>query len=204
VTAGDTYGYTALHLAAEAGHVPFIRIMLRAGAFVTATTEDGRTPLHLSAQKGHARAAKVLLSAGASVTSADKEGRSALLAAADAGHEDVVEVLLRQRESGVGRDEVIAAAHQALQQQHWGVAALLMREAKPLSALHLGLGAFEVQSLEQLVAALAGGWEGAVVGLVEKQREREGERVGVQVEKEAWHALFMSVLLEAKRQGYRG
>ena len=49
-----------------------------------------------------------------------------------------------------------------------------------------------------------GAWGGSTHhGVVQHQQEVEGETVGIQAEKAAWHALFVVVLLETKLQGRR-
>jgi ankyrin repeat protein len=86
-------GYTALHCAADRGHLGVIRVLLSAGAEVDSkdksapTTEKtvvkfkyyslmffsgGDTALHCAAQYGHPEVISVLLSAGAEVNSKNK------------------------------------------------------------------------------------------------------------------------------------
>lgn len=48
-------GNTALHLAAEGGHVKVVRQLLQAGAKPSDENLEGYTPLHLAAKNGHLR-----------------------------------------------------------------------------------------------------------------------------------------------------
>ena len=58
-------GLAALHLAAEAGHVSVVELLLQHGATVDITTPDGDTPLHMAAAHGHTSVVEQLLLAGA-------------------------------------------------------------------------------------------------------------------------------------------
>lgn len=88
-------GLTAAHLAAEAGHVEALRLLLARGAPVDAADADGWTPLHLAALGGHAAAAQALLAAGATVDARSSLPETrALIVAAELGHVDVVRALL--------------------------------------------------------------------------------------------------------------
>ena len=51
----------ALHLAAAAGHVPIVRVLLRHGVEVDATDETGSTALHVAAGRGQLAAVRCLL-----------------------------------------------------------------------------------------------------------------------------------------------
>jgi uncharacterized protein len=42
-------GYTAMHAAAENGHLEVLRLLIARGGAVNARTDDGRTPLDLGA-----------------------------------------------------------------------------------------------------------------------------------------------------------
>ena len=62
----DISGWTALHLAAQFGHVEVVDVLLRAGADVGAVHEgSGDTPLHNAAWKNHPAVIRLLLDAGA-------------------------------------------------------------------------------------------------------------------------------------------
>ena len=58
-------GKTALHYAAEKGHVAVVKILLRDGADKNGKDEKGRTPLSHAAENGHALVTEILLDAGA-------------------------------------------------------------------------------------------------------------------------------------------
>jgi ankyrin repeat protein len=80
---------TALHAAAEAGHVKVVNVLFNstkaAAAAVDARTTKGRTPLHLAARRGHGSVAKALLTWRASVFAADNDGCTPLHHAATRG-----------------------------------------------------------------------------------------------------------------------
>lgn len=58
-------GWTALHFAAEKGHVECVELLLREGAEVDARSLTGSTPLHLAAERGRKECMTLLLSARA-------------------------------------------------------------------------------------------------------------------------------------------
>merc|ERR1711924_284453 len=63
-TARDKLGRYSIHLAASAGEVPVVRILLRAGASTTVSSDTGRQPLHDACSAGHVGAVKALLPQG--------------------------------------------------------------------------------------------------------------------------------------------
>ena len=52
---------TALHLAAEKGHIYVANVLLSHRAFVNAKSKGGLTPLHLSAQNGYKELCEILI-----------------------------------------------------------------------------------------------------------------------------------------------
>mmetsp|Transcript_36621 Transcript_36621/g.67120 ORF Transcript_36621/g.67120 Transcript_36621/m.67120 type:complete len:338 (-) Transcript_36621:61-1074(-) len=75
----DADGKTALHLAAEAGHVEVVRQLLLVGrAPVNARDACGQTPMLLAALAGETETCKVLTWFGAKVDAADRQGRTPL------------------------------------------------------------------------------------------------------------------------------
>mmetsp|Transcript_17732 Transcript_17732/g.43007 ORF Transcript_17732/g.43007 Transcript_17732/m.43007 type:complete len:335 (+) Transcript_17732:1474-2478(+) len=96
-------GKTPLHLAALAGALPMVTVLLQRGAAVRAKTiignsgrddVDDATSLHLAAQRGHTEVVRALLAAGASVDDQDFLQKTALHLAAEQGHLPTVRLLL--------------------------------------------------------------------------------------------------------------
>lgn len=63
--AADERGMTALHVAAELGLSPTVRLLLWLGHPVAPRTSFGYTPLHFAAENGHTSACGALVSFGA-------------------------------------------------------------------------------------------------------------------------------------------
>ena len=104
-------GMTALHFAAELGHVEAVRILLQAGADVAAGTRIGHyTPLHLASRGGHVAVAKSLLEAGADArATTTSSGSTPLhLAASSAGGGAELIALLAEHGADVNAREVSA------------------------------------------------------------------------------------------------
>jgi ankyrin repeat protein len=115
-----------LHAAVSEGHQEIARLLLQAGANVSARDRPGNTPLHEAASTGHIGAMEVLLSAGADVNARDDRGRTPLHEAARKGRVDVVEFLIRAGAEvnlidSLGQTPLETA--QAARQ--WGVATIL-------------------------------------------------------------------------------
>jgi ankyrin repeat protein len=93
VAQGD--GMTALHWAAMNGDLELTKLLLTAGAGVTATTRvEALTPLALAAQKGHAAVIAALLKAGANPNLTNDLGSTPLMWASASGDVDSVKALL--------------------------------------------------------------------------------------------------------------
>jgi len=95
VNAPQGDGMTALHWAAMNGDVELTKLLIVAGAGLTAVTRvEALTPLALAAQKGHASVIAALLKAGADPNSTNDLGSTALMLAAASGDVDSVKALL--------------------------------------------------------------------------------------------------------------
>ena len=117
---GTQDGNSALHNAANEGHVAVVRLLLRAGATLELPNESGKTPLFEACSGGQAAVTLLLLEAGANVNASDEVrahgrallpafqlipppawsprqfGETPLFAAATEGEVEVVRVLLAQ------------------------------------------------------------------------------------------------------------
>lgn len=89
-------GRTALHEAAELGHVHIAKLLLAAGAAVDAGSGSGAgTPLQVAARQGHADMVSLLLSAGACTEPTDSVGLTPLMCAAICSQPHIVRLLLQ-------------------------------------------------------------------------------------------------------------
>jgi ankyrin repeat protein len=70
-------GWTPLHYAASAGHVPIIEYLLEHSAYIDAESPNGTTPLMMAAMYGSPEAVKVLIQAGADLRLKNQLGLSA-------------------------------------------------------------------------------------------------------------------------------
>ncbi|KAL8858999.1 MAG: hypothetical protein Q9178_004480 [Gyalolechia marmorata] len=94
VDAADVQGATALHWAAENGHVEVMRILMLAGANIHKV--DQRSPLCSVASRGLDEAVELLLDAGASIERESVTGQSVLSVATERGHISTVGLLLNR------------------------------------------------------------------------------------------------------------
>ncbi|KAG8470387.1 hypothetical protein KFE25_008808 [Diacronema lutheri] len=104
--------YTALHAAAEGGHVHLVQELVRLGANPNCISSAGDTPLMHACCEGHAEVASCLIAARAAVDAQCALGETALMQAAARGHAHVVALLLRR-----------GARHDSLTNRHSGVRA---------------------------------------------------------------------------------
>jgi ankyrin repeat protein len=94
VNAVNTYGVSAMLLAAEASNTELIDLLLKAGAKANSANLDGETALHLVARSGNVEAAKLLLAQGAKIDAREKfGGQTPLMWAAARRHAPMVELL---------------------------------------------------------------------------------------------------------------
>lgn len=93
VDASDEAGWTALMLAADAGHDATVRLLLDAGASVHLENDAHYTALHLAAREGRAETSRLLLDAGANFEARDAGGRTPLFLAIEGRHAEIIKLL---------------------------------------------------------------------------------------------------------------
>ena len=87
--------WTALHFAAERGHVGVLPLLMDAdGSLVHARTNEGQTPLHLAARVGDRAVARLLLDRGAAADAANAHGWTPIHRAAWFSHIELTAELL--------------------------------------------------------------------------------------------------------------
>jgi len=90
----DTFGCTALHLAAHGGSVDTVRALLAAKAEANVREAWDETPLHFAARAGHAEVCAALLEFGAEANVLNASGCTPLVEAAGAGKRESCSILL--------------------------------------------------------------------------------------------------------------
>ena len=108
-------GKTALHIAAGAGDIAIMTILLDLGADLGATDEYFQTPLHDAVIEGQEQAVALLLSRDADIEAEDMEGATPLHRAAEKGNAAIMQHLLNsgadiEAKDGNGETPIIRAA----------------------------------------------------------------------------------------------
>jgi ankyrin repeat protein len=88
----DDGGRTALHHAADVGHLDVARVLLKKRLSLKAKDDKGQTPLHLAAANGHVQMV-LEFATQAGINTKDNAGRTPLFLAAENGHEEVIQEL---------------------------------------------------------------------------------------------------------------
>lgn len=89
------YGLTALIISAEKGQVVALRMLIRAGSDVNATSNWGYSGLHRASQNGHTLCVNELISAKANVDLQDRDGWTPLMFAFANNHEECITALVK-------------------------------------------------------------------------------------------------------------
>ncbi|KAG6454088.1 hypothetical protein O3G_MSEX008474 [Manduca sexta] len=90
----DAFMRTALHYAAEQGHLSVVKLLIEAGCKLDVTAGDGLTPLHVAVVKNHVDVVRTLLSAGSHVNYKTHEKMTPLHFAASRGFLEIVRILV--------------------------------------------------------------------------------------------------------------
>ena len=96
INSQDSYGATALHLAAQRNHTAVVRLLVEKGAKVDMTNNRRETALFRAVRNGHKMIVELLLVKGANVLAEDYEGWTALDWAVIGGYNELVKMLLDQ------------------------------------------------------------------------------------------------------------
>ncbi|KAL8648633.1 MAG: hypothetical protein Q9210_004877 [Variospora velana] len=94
VNCQDSYGATALQIAAKHGHESSVRLLLNNAASIHTENQNGQTALYWAARNGYSTIVRLLRISGANVLTRDNEGWSALDWAVIGGKSDIVKDLL--------------------------------------------------------------------------------------------------------------
>jgi ankyrin repeat protein len=153
-----TRGQTPLWWAANHGHLPMARRLLREGAEINTPDHHGSTPLIEAASSGHLEMVRFLVENGADLDARIYDGRTALNMAATNGRTAVVDYLLGMGcdpdEAGSGHTPLMVAADN----NFYEMAKLLIRAGADVDATHPGEGAYVgVRGWTPLVFAVKGG-----------------------------------------------
>ena len=139
----DEEGSTLLMLAAHAGNLPMVNVLLEAGADVNAHNERGWAPLINAAynaeyKRGFAEVVQALIDAGANIEASIGYGVRPLMLAAGYGETAVVEVLLKAGADVLAQNEGGYTALMMVKQKHYIDVVNLLHEAEQLSGLGEG------------------------------------------------------------------
>lgn len=93
VSSEDDLDQTALHEAAEKGHVEMVQVLLAAEAPLEAMNDVGNRPLHDAARAGHVEVVRLLVAARARINVEGYRCETPLQKAQERGNHEVVEVL---------------------------------------------------------------------------------------------------------------
>ena len=127
-------GNTALHVAAEYGHVHLVRFLLEKGINVECEGYYGTTALHRAVTAGHESVVSLLLEEGANVQARSGDGKTALHRAADAGHKTLVRLLLQHGASIEAKSDYGKTAFfRAAENGHLDIVRLLLNKGADIN-----------------------------------------------------------------------
>jgi len=146
--------YTAVLVAAEAGHAKVVESLHAAGALVDCRDAFGRTPLYAASVAGHKHIVSYLLEkASADVDAADEDGRTPFWSSCATRQLDTATILLAHGANIDARDNIANSAMAfASQNGHADVIHFLQKRgaARPRSRLHSADDTPKVQIPERM------------------------------------------------------
>ena len=111
----DSWGRSALWIAAQAGQIDCVRLLIEAKADLDAVSNSGKTALHVAADMGHDEVAQYLIEHGADVDRVDCNGRTPCHFATFKGSVPVLETLFKHHARYEARDrEGLTPLHSAI------------------------------------------------------------------------------------------
>ena len=122
-----TCGRTALHRAAEEGHLECVTVLVEHGADVLSSQSNGQCALYSACAGGHTAIVEALLAGGAAVEQRDLLGATPLMAACEGGHsESSAACLTAGADVNAADSSGWRALHHATRGGHQGCALALM------------------------------------------------------------------------------
>lgn len=158
----DARGRTAVMIAADAGHLAALKLMVEHGGDLRAHTVSGESSLMLAAARGHHDVVDWLLQQGVAIDLQDRSGRTALMLAARGDHGATAEELLGyhakiELRTEQGYSALMVAAQQGAAKVIPRLlergASLEHRDRAGATALALAVDGGHVEVAEQLLAA---------------------------------------------------
>lgn len=151
-------GLTLLQYAAKEGQEAPVKLLIQAGASLTAAGGEVGSPAFLAAENGRVKALELLVAAGFPINSTFGEGKT-MLAAAAAGKKEAVDFLLKKGADTQSVDQYgRTPLHEALTQGDPDVISLLLgketrlKEKNKSSYLRAAMGKGDIALLDRLVS----------------------------------------------------
>ncbi|ODM88292.1 Ankyrin repeat domain-containing protein 6 [Orchesella cincta] len=109
----NTYGDTALHTAVRYGHAGVARILLSARAAPDVQNKNGDTPLHIASAMGRKKLTKILLTSGCRTNQRNHQRETALDIGVRKEHDDICQMLQNPPDviTPIQRDELRASKY---------------------------------------------------------------------------------------------
>jgi ankyrin repeat protein len=107
---------TPMHVAARAGHVDVLSLLLEHGADVDVRNDTGGTPLRCASWYGKLEVGQVLLDCGADINARDNLGQTPLSGAVSCGHLEFARMLVKRGTRGNTQN-----THNRYSPLHWAV-----------------------------------------------------------------------------------